>query len=237
MFPTTALLFGLDFLDRYTWLRTAPQLPNLLTIAGSLMLLTGGTLAAFQRHLGRLLGFVVIAEIGFSLLTMSLGGPTGLNLFFLLFVPRVLSLGVWAFSLSILKEQTPSLRFSEVKGLGRTRPFAAYGAFLAHMSLAGLPLLANFPIRQALWEGLARQTPNIAWFVLIGSLGLFTGAIRSLAVLSMAPEGTRWEVRESWPQRIFLALGTLALLILGLFPQWTTLLLARLPSVFEHLGH
>ena len=237
IFPTTALLFGLGFMDRYTWLRTAPQLPNLLAIAGSLMLVTGGILAAFQRHLGRLLGFAVIAESGFSLLALSLGEATGLNLFFLLFVPRVLSLSIWSFSLSILKKQTSSLHFGEVKGLGRTWPAAAYGAILANLSLAGVPLLACFPIRQALWEGLARQTPGIALLMLIGSLGLVTGALRSLAVLSMATEGTPWAVRESWSQRIFLALGTLALFILGLFPQWATLILTRLPSVFEHLGH
>ena len=237
IFPTTALLFGLGFMDRYTWLRTAPQLPNLLAIAGSLMLVTGGILAAFQRHLGRLLGFAVIAESGFSLLALSLGEATGLNLFFLLFVPRVLSLSIWSFSLSILKKQTSSLHFGEVKGLGRTWPAAAYGAILANLSLAGVPLLACFPIRQALWEGLARQTPGIALLMLIGSLGLVTGALRSLAVLSMATEGTPWAVRESWSQRIFLALGTLALFILGLFPQWAAPILTRLPSVFEHLGH
>jgi formate hydrogenlyase subunit 3/multisubunit Na+/H+ antiporter MnhD subunit len=116
-------------------------------------------------------------------------------------------------------------------------PFAAYSAILASLSLAGIPLLANFPIREALWEGLARQTPSIALLVLIGSLGLVTGTLRSLAILSMAPEGTIWEMRESWPQRIFLMLGMLALFTLGLFPQWATPILTRLPSVFEHLGH
>jgi formate hydrogenlyase subunit 3/multisubunit Na+/H+ antiporter MnhD subunit len=121
--------------------------------------------------------------------------------------------------------------------MGRGWPFAAYGAILAHLSLAGIPLLACFPIRQALWEGLARQSPGAAIWVLIGSLGLVTGALRNLAVLSMAAEGTRWEVHESWPQRIFLMLGALALILLGLFPQWATPLLTWLPSVFEHLGH
>lgn len=236
IFPTTALLFALGFLDRYSWLRTAPQLPNILIIAGLLMVLSGGLLAAFQRHLGRLLGYAVIVEGGFSLLALSLGGTTGLNLFFLLLIPRILSLGIWSFSISILKEHSPSLRFSEVKGLMRTLPFAAAGALLAHMSLAGVPLLAGFPIRQALWEGLARQSFGVAFGVLIGSLGLFTGLMRSLTVLCMAPEDRRWEVRESWPQRIFLTLGALALIILGLFPQWATPLLVRLPSVFEHLG-
>jgi formate hydrogenlyase subunit 3/multisubunit Na+/H+ antiporter MnhD subunit len=236
MFPTIALLFGLHFLDRYTWLRTAPQLPGLLAAAGALMLVGGGALAAFQRHLGRLLGFAVIAESGFSLLALSLGGAFSLELFFLLLAPRLLSLGVWAYSLAVLNEEAASLRFTDVKGLGRKLPFAASACALASLSLAGLPLLACFPVRQALWEGLARQSPGPAMLVLLGSLGLVTGAVRSLAVLSMAAEGTTWKSGESWPQRIFLALGALALLILGLFPQWAAPLLERLPSVFEHLG-
>jgi len=236
IFPTLAFLFGLGFLDRYTWLRTAPELTKLLTTTGSLMLFTGGVLAAFQRHLGRQLGTTVIAESGFSLLALSLGGATGLNLFFLLFVPRLVSLAIWAFSLSVLAGGTSSLRFIDVKGVARTHPFAAIGVVLASLSLAGLPLLACFPVRQALWEGLARQTPGIALVMLISNLGLVTGGVRSLAVLTMAPGGVKWEIRESLPQMIFLALGSFILIILGLFPQWAMAILVRLPYVFEHLG-
>ena len=52
MFSTVTIFFGLGFLDRYTWLRDAPSLGIILTSAGILMVVTGGLLAAFQRHIG-----------------------------------------------------------------------------------------------------------------------------------------------------------------------------------------
>ncbi|MBN2386739.1 MAG: hypothetical protein JXB85_06930 [Anaerolineales bacterium] len=236
MFTTSALLFGAGFVDRYTWLRTTPALVNILTLAGTLMVASGGLLAAFQNHLGRMLGYAVIVEIGFSLLALSLGGAAGIDLFFLLLIPRMLALGIWAMSLSILKELAPTLTFSAVKGVGRAWPFAVAGIILAQLSLAGFPMLASFPTHQAVWEGLAQSSPGPALWVLLGCAGLIVGAIRSLAALMAAPEGTAWGIRETWPQRIFLVAGWLLLVGLGNFPQWTIPLLARLPGYFEHLG-
>jgi len=50
MLPTVTLFYGLGFLDSYTWLRDATFLKTFLTLAGTLMVVTGGLLAAFQRH-------------------------------------------------------------------------------------------------------------------------------------------------------------------------------------------
>jgi len=236
MLPTATLLFALGFLERYTWLRTSTDLLLILRYAGILMLAVAGFLSAFQRHLGRIFGYAVILETGFSLLALSLGGRIGLELLFLPLIPHAVGMGVWALALSILQRETPSLRFRDVKGLARPWSFAATSIILAGLSLVGIPLLAGFPIRQALWEQLARQSLSTAFWVLFGSLGLLTGTIRSLAVLVMAPEGSRWESRETWPQRLFLGFGWLMLFILGLFPQWGTPILEALPKVFEHLG-
>jgi len=107
---------------------------------------------------------------------------------------------------------------------------------LAHLSVAGLPLLAGFPIRLALWEGLASQSLSVAFWFLIGILGLLTGAIRTLAVLVIAPPGTSWELRERWGSGIMIGLGVIALFILGIFPQTFRFLLINLPAMFEHLG-
>lgn len=236
LFPTVTMFFGLGFVDHYTWLRASPVLVNVLTAVGALMVVTGGLFAGFQNHLGRIMGYAVIAETGFSLLAISLGGEIGLNVFLLLLVPRAISLGLWTLSLSILREHKPGLTFEHVRGLGRLLPFAASGVVLANLALAGLPLLAGFPVRQALWENLARLSLPLTLWVMLGSLGLFSGALRTLAALAMAPDGSRWEVREARPQSALLALGWLALLLLGLFPQWALPLWTSLPAIFEHLG-
>jgi formate hydrogenlyase subunit 3/multisubunit Na+/H+ antiporter MnhD subunit len=120
--------------------------------------------------------------------------------------------------------------------MARRFPFAAAGLVLANLALAGAPLLASFPIRQALWEKLAGQSLTDALWFGLASLGLLVSALRSLAALAMAPENTLWESQENWTQRLLIGAGVLALLVLGLFPQWAQPFLANLPTMFDHLG-
>jgi NADH-quinone oxidoreductase subunit N len=235
MLPTATLFFGLGFLDRYTWLRDATTLPSILTTAGALMVISGGLLSVFQHQLGRIMGYAIIVETGFSLLALSLGSQTGLGIFLLLLVPRTFSLGLWAFSLSILKKQVPGLGLKDVKGLGRRWPFAASGLILANLAMAGMPLLAGFPAHQAIWEGLAHGSMPLSFWVLIGSLGLIASAIRALAALVSAPEGTDWGSRETKTQRLLISVGMVGLFLLGLFPQWSLPLWTKLPAIFQYL--
>ncbi|MCX6035582.1 MAG: proton-conducting transporter membrane subunit [Chloroflexi bacterium] len=236
IFPTVALFFGLGFLDHYTWLRDIPILGSVLTTVGVLMVVSGGLLAAFQRHLGRIMGYAVIMETGFSILTISLGGTVGLNVFLMLFVPRTLSLVVWSLALTIMKGYSPRLILKDIKGQVRIWPFATSGLVLANLALAGMPLLAGFPPHQAIWEGLASTSLSVVIWVLIGNLSLFFSAVRVMLASASAPERAHWESRETGAQRILLAIGFLALLLLGLFPQWVLPLWTKLPVIFTHLG-
>ena len=234
--PTITLIFGAGFIDRYSWLRSSPQLTTVLQFSGLLMLVTGGLWAAFQNHIGRIMAYGSIAETGFSLLALSLDLKLGIPILFLLLPARALGLAVWSLSLTIIKERSKSMRFSDVRGLLRTVPFAGAGLVLASLSTSGLPLLAGFPARLALWDGLARVSLSSAMWMGIGLIGLFTASFRTLAVLSMADEYTGWEVGENWLQGIMLGLGMTGLFVLGLFPQVVQVFLSNLPSMFEHLG-
>jgi formate hydrogenlyase subunit 3/multisubunit Na+/H+ antiporter MnhD subunit len=171
-----------------------------------------------------------------SLLAFSLSPEKAVDAVFLLIVPRSLALLVWAMSLTQLREQIQPLRFGIVQGFARKHPVTAAGLILAHFSVAGFPLLAGFPIRLALWEGLASQSLGVAFWFLIGILGLLTGATRTLAVLVMAPEGTGWELQEHWRSGIMIGIGVLGLFLLGIFPQIFRPIMANLPAMFEHLG-
>jgi len=234
--PTITIIFGMGFLDRYSWLRTSGQLSQIMSVGGLLMVVTGGLWSAFQRHLSRQMAYAVIAETGFSLLALSLSPEKAVDAIFLLIIPRSLALLVWAMSLSRMREQVQPLRFGNVQGMARTHPVTAAGLILAHFSVAGFPLLAGFPIRLALWEGLASQSLGVAFWFLVGILGLLTGATRTLAVLVMAPQGTGWELQERWGSGILIGLGAAALFVLGIFPQIFRPIMANLPAMFEHLG-
>ena len=234
--PTITLVFGAGFIDRYSWLRSSPELTSALQFSGLLMLVTGGLWAAFQNHIGRIMAYGSIAETGFSLLALSLDPRLGIPILFLLLPARALGLAVWSLSLTILKERSKSMRFSDVRGLLRTAPLASAGMVLASLSTSGFPLLAGFPARLALWDGIARGSFTTAVWMGIGIIGLFAASFRMLAVLSMADEYADWEVGENWLQVIMLGLGVTGLFILGLFPQSVQYFLSNLPSMFEHLG-
>lgn len=237
LLPLTVELFGLGFLDHYTFLRESPRLVQALQVTGLLMLVTGGLGAAFERHLGRLMGYAVVAQTGMSLLAVSLGGQNSIPVFFLLLVPHALGLGIWTLSLSVFQHTLEPVRFNTVQGMARLFPFASAGIVLANLSAVGIPLLAGFPVRLVLWEGLSKQSLGVAFWFGIGILGLLAGAIRTLAVLVMAPTGTQWQTRESWQQRMLLGLGIGVLFLLGLFPQIIYPIIANLPLAYEHLGH
>ena len=237
IFPTFSLVFGLNFIDRYSWLRDSADLPNILRLIGIITLVSAGIWAAFQRHLGRIFAYTAVAETSLSLLAMSLPDrQAGLQIAFYLLVPRALAYGVWTISITILKKHAHDLKFTDLRGLARKFPLASAGILLSNLALAGIPLLASFPVRQALWEKLAAQsTPTALWFGL-ATIGLWAAALRTLAVLTMAPEHTLWESNESWAQRLLIGIGMAGLLFLGLYPQWAQPFLANLPLMFTHLG-
>jgi NADH-quinone oxidoreductase subunit N len=240
MLPFVIMLFGLGFLDRYAWLRSAAQLSDLLQLAGVLMVLTGGIWAAFQHHLGRILGFAVMVEIGKALLAISL--PGGLPLFFAMLLPRAIALAVWSLALAVLQTSPNlatwrNLRFNEVRGLARKLPLAGASLVLANFSIAGLPLLAGFPVFISLTRMLASTSLPIAVLTLLGTAGLFAGGLRSLAVLvtgsDTEPQG--WQLQERWGGILFLTLGVLVNLLVGLFPQAFLPHLADLANIFQRL--
>jgi multicomponent Na+:H+ antiporter subunit D len=234
--PAFTVIFALGFLDRYAWLRASPQLSTAIQGAGLFMVASAGIFAAFQRHLGRLMGYAAIVGTGLLILAMSLGTSSSLEIVFLLLISRGLELAVWSLGISTLKLQAETLRFSAVRGLARAYPFAAAALLLANLSMVGFPLLAGFPSRLALWEALARQSLFDAFWLLIGLLGLLTGAIRSLAVLAMASEGTEWKWNETLTQAVMLGAGMIGLFVMGLFPQLVQPFLSSLPVLFQHIG-
>jgi NADH-quinone oxidoreductase subunit N len=234
--PTMTIIFGAGFLDRYSWLRSSPQLLLALRYVGLLMVVTGGAFAAFQRHLGRIMAYGSVAETGFALLALSLDSRLGIPILFLLIPARALGLAVWALSLSIIKHHVENMRFGGTQGIARVLPMAGAGMIVASLSTGAFPLLAGFPARLALWEGLAHVSLSAALWMGIGIIGLLISTFRSLAVISMAEEYTTWQPRETPTQMLMLGLGMIGLFILGLFPQTLQFFLADLPLMFEQLG-
>jgi formate hydrogenlyase subunit 3/multisubunit Na+/H+ antiporter MnhD subunit len=237
IFPTIGVLFGLSFLDRYTFLRESRQLYEILRFIGIITFLTAGLWALFQRHSARMMGYASIMATGLSILAMSLpNAATGVGLVFLLIIPRALGLGVWSLALTLLQGTTQSLLFKDIQGKARSLPFVSAAILAAALSMAGMVPLAGFPVQYSLWRGVGQVSLPMGFWFGIGALGLLVGAFRSAAVLVKALPGTPWQSLEGWAERLLLGLGITGLLLFGLFPQWSQGILANLTAAFERLG-
>jgi NADH-quinone oxidoreductase subunit N len=234
MLPEIIMLFGLSFIDRYTWLRENSSMYGYLRLAGVVSVFIGGWWAASQRHLGRMLGYVVIVEIGYSLLAVGTTG--GLPLHFALLMPRALGFGVFSLALSAIRTRTGGLDIRQVQGIARRMPMAAAGVVVAQFSLAGLPLLAGFPVHLALWETVSKQYLWAAGWSVLGSAGLMVAALRSLSVLLSNTEDTPWQISETRLEAILLIAGMTAILAAGLFSQFYFPALTGLAQGLEHLA-
>jgi formate hydrogenlyase subunit 3/multisubunit Na+/H+ antiporter MnhD subunit len=209
--------FFLDFLGYYGWLLDQIDVFAMIRFMGVVMAGTGGVWAAFQRNMGRIFGYAVVIEVGNSLLSI---GIQDADLYNAMLIPRLISLALWALGLSILRKHSKDLRFKSVQGMAWQYPVASGAVLFANFSIAGLPLLAGFPVLLTLWSQLASISTSQAVWSFLGSIGLMVAGFRSLAIFVMSLEPVPLESQEDYSQRVFLILGVVGIFLLGLFPHW-----------------
>ncbi len=236
LLPVAATIFGLGFLDTYVWFKSDPSTALLLQLVGAVMVVTAGIWAAVERHITRLMGFAIILDIGFSLIAIGLaiGGNSEIYrvLFFALLLPRGLSLGVWALALSGLIGRIEILDLENIRGLAKSYPVISISMVLSTFCIAGMPLLAGFPLKLGVIEGLSVTVPRISFRVILGSLGLIVGGIRMLISMVSDADETREKTPEPRVLKTFLVIGLAILFTLGILPNTFIQLIINLPAAF-----
>ncbi len=250
--PTVISLFALSFFDQYTWLQSLPALYSILIFLGSLMVIGGGIWALLQNHVGRMFGFTIVAEIGLTLLVIGLSGRIGNegNLaagadvvytitegyLFAQLLPRGISLALWALAVSTWQRDPDQLGFNSLAGISRRFPIATAAVLIAQLSLAGMPLLAAFPLRIRLWTVMATISPFATIVLVVGSAALIFAGLRLLLAILRSPEPAAWKINETRTQQVLLILGCLMLLFIGLLPQYFYPILINYTSLIGAFG-
>ncbi|MEK6256692.1 MAG: proton-conducting transporter membrane subunit, partial [Chloroflexota bacterium] len=250
VFPFVISLFALGFFDRYVWLRDAESVYVFIRTVGALMVFVGGLWALFESHLGKILGFAVLMETGLMLVTIGIGTAEGLNLYFMLILPRLISLLFWAIALSIISKLTANnYTLSAIHGFGKQHPIPIGLLIVSQLSLAGLPLLAGFPVKVSLWSELSSISFPITLLVLLGNVFFFGSSLKVLHH-SISEDANSTDNRQSLlrlktativSENPYILLFTLIFAVLiiiaiGLFPNSIQQALINLPLMFEHLG-
>ncbi len=234
--PGMVAIFGLGFLERFVWLRESNGLLMLFLVVSAVMVLIGGLGSAFQEHLGRMLGFAVVYELGVSVAAAASGGLTGLRLFFSLMIVRGLAILLWSLVLVALRQIAGDLTLTALRGVGRRYPWAAAGAFIAPLTIAGFPLLAGFSNRLDLLRALAGLSNSLALMLILGSTGLIIAAVRVATALWSDGNVPTDESPEAGSPAVALALLLFALLILGLLPNALDSYVNQLAAAFPNLA-
>lgn len=199
-----ALFFGHGLIQSYEWIQSDPELFNLLTWAGTFIVVSNGLLMAFQRNLGRILGHALLAETGFLLLATSINSMVGNELFFSLILRSVFPFVLWAFCLSLIHASYPDLSFRSVVGSATYMRWSVLGVIASQICVLGMPLFNIFPIKMAILQVLTPNSQAILLWLAIGIAATLFVAVRVIGITFQSistdkpsttePQWVRWPV-------------------------------------------
>jgi NADH-quinone oxidoreductase subunit N len=236
--PSATLIFGLNFIDRYTFLRELPGLYEGLRLIGVIMIVIGGAWTAFQTNLKRAFSFSVLSETGISLLAIGLSEVGGLTWMLALFPIRALEYWLWGYILSLIEDHTGSLEIQAVQGLARKYPILAIGLLIVQLSVAGFPLLAAFPIKIALMTATLKSNGALGGWCFAAALGLVLFSVRLLSRFVTPKEADasqKWLFAEKPYEYLPVLIVILFLIISGFFPNTFFSRIINMLSTFNHL--
>ena len=226
-----ALFLAFFFLRENPWFVDEASVPAVLQLAGLVMVVSGGLMAAVQRDLGRVLGYAALSDMGILIMALTVGGSQNVILTLLHAVSRSVAITLMAASLAIVRYRIGSDRFADLGGVARRLPLATMGLLLGGLGLAGFPLTAGFPSHWAVFRAMSSE--ELVWMLVLvaSSAGIVIGLLRGL--YAMLQTNKRQEIAR---QPIIASLMVLALaalsVALGLYPQLLLVPVSRVAQTF-----
>ena len=233
--PTTVQLILADFINTYTWLRNTAIINSAAQSMGIVMIVISGIWAAFHKSLLRLFGYLILVDIGFSLIAFSLNSQVGWQIYFSSIFLKLFSIAICALSISILKSSQVTLHLDYMGGQFYSHPLSIIAFLTGWYSLIGIPLFPSFPNRIALLMKLSETSLPLVLWSLVGVFGLLFASFRMISVFFSRNEERNIVIHETPIQSIFLTIGILILVIIGLFPNFYNNLFLPMMSVYENL--
>lgn len=233
--PTAVQLILADFFNTYSWLRNTTIISTAAQTMGIVMIVISGVWAAFHKSILRLFGYLILVDIGFSIVAFSLNSHSGWQIYFSSIFPKLFSVAICALSISILKGNQVNLHLDDMKGQFYSHPLPIMAFLTGWFSLSGIPLFPSFPNRLALLMELSKTSLPLVIWSLVGVLGLLFASFRMISVFFSSKGEQNLENQENPIQSIFLIVGVIVLIIIGLFPNFYNNLFSPMMSVYKNL--
>ncbi|MBD0414834.1 NADH-quinone oxidoreductase subunit NuoN [Oryzicola mucosus] len=147
-------------------------------------MLLGAFAAIGQKNIKRLMAYSSISHMGYALVGLaanSENGVRGVAIYMLIYL--VMTLGTFAFILSMRRKDGPVEQISELAGLSSTNPLMATILTILMFSLAGIPPLAGFFAKWYVF--LAAMESGLYALAVIGVLASVVGAYYYLRIIKI----------------------------------------------------
>ncbi len=147
-------------------------------------MLLGAFGAIGQRNIKRLMAYSSIGHMGFALVGLASGtlaGVQGVVIYMIIYL--VMTLGTFAFILAMRRKEGNVEQIDDLSGLASTNPVMATILTILMFSLAGIPPLAGFWAKWAVF--LAAIEANLFALAVIGVLASVVGAYYYLRIIKI----------------------------------------------------
>ncbi|HEC96306.1 MAG TPA: hypothetical protein ENI59_01340, partial [Euryarchaeota archaeon] len=153
----------------------------ILAWLGGLSIIIGTFMAIVQEDAQKLLAYSSIAQIGYALLAIGVGGSLGyMGALLQAFAHALFETTMFLFIDAIYK-RTGSTMFYDLGGLFSEMPFTMFMVLAAALSMAGIPMFIGFNAKWFIYEAvIIKRYPFMTAFLFIGSAGGFMYVMRFL---------------------------------------------------------
>ncbi|RLI29846.1 hypothetical protein DRO48_04115 [Candidatus Bathyarchaeota archaeon] len=182
----------------------------------------GAFMAVMQRQIKRILAYSSINQIGYIIMGIASGNPTGMLGAMLHIINHGVGKALLFLSAGAITHATGSRNVDELGGLGGRMPVTASTMLIGGLSLAGVPPLAGFMSEWLIFLGIIRSghiyIAVLGLITTIFTMGYYLWAIRR--IFFQKPKKDLKNVSEA-PAIMLVALIIESLLViaLGVYPQ------------------
>ncbi len=196
-------------------------------VLGAISMTIGNVVALAQTNIKRMLGYSSIAHAGYLMVGLAAVSSLGRSgILFFLATYALANLGAFIAIIAI-SNKTDSDEISDYTGMARRSPVLALVLAFCLISLIGIPPTGGFIAKFYIFNAAIQQ--DLLWLVIIAVLNSVISAyyyLRVVKVMYIGTPASEDAVPSSTPLRAALAITSLGVLLLGIYP-WLVLRLAE----------
>lgn len=215
------MLIGYRLLYEFGTIRTVPKFGYIIAFLGGLTIIVGGILAALQEDIRKLFAYSSISQLGYILVGIGVGTALSIEASIYHAISHALFKGLFFLIVATIIYRTGKTEFKDMGGLAEKMPVTFAMAFVAILSLAGIPPMVGFASKWLIFESVISQNmPILGAMVFFGSAVGFVYLIRFTYAVWFGQRPTDLDDTKDAPLPLAIGMGILAVLnvVFGVAP-------------------